>query len=110
MQLPICIDGETVGAVQLSRRGGCIHAEARLKDMGRVLRLFIFGEGEVYLGIPEPREDGMYLSRCLQSLPREPRYCAERRQEEKTEAAPAESPEDKGPRRVLWQGGKAHYF
>lgn len=106
MQLPIHIDGEPVGTVQLSRRGGCIHAEARLKDMGRVLRLYIFGEGEVYLGIPEPREGGMYLSRCLRALPREACYCAEKRLEEPEERAQ----EEPAPRRILWQGGKAHYF
>lgn len=106
MQLPIIIDGTRVGTLQLRRQGNCVRAEARLKDMGRVLRLSVYGEGEEYLGIPEPREGGMFLEKCLRRLPRNPEYCAERPRElpaEEKDEAPA-------PRRVLWQGGKAHYF
>lgn len=106
MQLPIIIDETRVGTLHIRRQGNCFRAEARLKDMGRVLRLSVYGEGETYLGIPEPREGGMFLEKCLRSLPRNPQYCAERLREAKTE----EQNEAPAPRRVLWQGGRAHYF
>ena len=69
MQLPIYIDGERVGCLRLSRQGNQVRAEARLKDMGRVLRLSVYGRETLYLGIPEPREGGMQLCRMLRRMP-----------------------------------------
>lgn len=116
MQLPIYIDGERVGNLTLRRQGNQIRAEARLRDMGRVLRLSIYGRDAVYLGIPEPRDGGMYLCRMLRRVPEGARYCAERPMEEETKKpAPEKEPEPAATpvqRRlhVVWRGGKPHYF
>jgi len=106
MQLPIYIDGEQVGCLRLSRQGNQVRAEARLKDMGRVLRLSVYGRETLYLGIPEPREGGMQLCRMLRRMPEGARYCAERPMEEEENTPQAEAQ----PRHVVWRGGKPHYF
>lgn len=110
MQLPIIIEGEQAGVLGLCRQGRGFRAEVKMKDIGRVARLSVYGKGSVYLGIPEPREGVMTLSKTLPALPPEPRYCAER-PVEREPAAPAakeEPPERK--RHRIWRGGKPYYF
>jgi hypothetical protein len=101
MELPVYIDGEQAGTLTLERAGAaCCRIQARLEDRGRVVRLWLYGDGALYLGVPEPEEGQLVLRRCLrgrdmEALPAHPAYGAEK---------------PRAPRRVLWHGGRAHYF
>ena len=110
MRLPICIDGEKQGEITIEQRGQWIVADARLADVGRVVRLRLYGEGEYYLGVPLPEGNELRLVKKLspaeaKRLPRHPRCAAEH--------PPAPAARGAGPReesRVLWLGGKPHFF
>lgn len=104
MEVPIYIDGERAGALTITRKGGAAAISAYLTDPGRVVRLTLFGERELYLGVPEPAGGMLRLEKSLTPaqaalLPREPKYAAEERIEKKREY-----------RHIIWHGGRAHYF
>ena len=105
MRIPIYIDDSEAGELLLGKSGRWTTIDARVKDVGRVLRLYVYGERSYYLGVPVPEGEGLRLTRRLSPLeaegfPREPRYAAERE-------FPAQRVEA---RRVLWLGGRPHYF
>lgn len=116
MRVPVCIDGEKMGELAIERRGQWTVLDARLPDLGRVVRLRLYGErGEFYLGVPVPEGEGLRFTRRLSPaeaarLPRRPRYAAE------SPVSPAEpgpnedGPAPSGPRHVLWLGGRPRYF
>ena len=109
MVVPIYIEAKKRGELTVEKRGQWTVADARLEDVGRVVRLRVYGDREFYLGVPVPEGDGLRLTRRLspaeaRRFPRQPRYAAER----PAEAEPA--PEEGRKRRVLWLGGRAHYF
>ena len=111
MQVPIYIDDRPVGTLTLERRGPWTELDARLPDVGRVVRLTLYGEVEFYCGVPVPEGGGLRLLRRLtaaeaRTLPRTPRYAAEGPRSEKA----ASAPEEDRPRHVLWHGGRPHYF
>lgn len=108
MSVPVYVDGETVGSLAVERRGQWTVVDVRMRPVGRVVRLTAYGEREFYLGVPVPEGDGLRLSRRLSQaearcFPRMPEYAAE---------APMEfsEPEELPARRVLWLGGRPHYF
>ena len=108
MEIPVYIDGEAVGSMTVERGGQWITVDARMRDVGRVVRLTVYGERAFYLGVPVPEGDGLRLTRRLspaeaRRFPRTPSYAAEK---------PAELPETeaRAARRVLWLGGRPHYF
>ena len=105
MEIPIWIEGKREGTLAIEREGSVTLLTARLRDVGRVVRLSVFGEKEFYLGVPEPQRGELLLKKRLtgnaaSSFPVNPSYCADKRREEKTETK----------RRVLWFGGEPHYF
>lgn len=104
MELPVYIDGERSGVMTVTETADGALVSARLRDPGRVVRLTVYGKGEMYLGIPEPAGGMLLLERRLdagqaQLLPRNLAYAAESRRED-----------TRSYRHVLWQGGKPHYF
>ena len=107
MRVPIYLEGEEAGELTLERRGAWTLLDARLRDAGRVLRLTLYGERPFYLGVPVPEGEGLRLTRRLSAaeasrLPRTPTYAAEK---------PGDRPEaEPTPARVLWLGGRPHYF
>lgn len=108
MGIPVYIDGETAGTLTVERRGQWTLIDVRMRNVGRVVRLTAYGERAFYLGVPVPEGDGLRLTRRLspaeaRRFPRTPDYAAER---------PAERTEPETPsrRRVLWLGGRPHYF
>ena len=108
MSVAVYIDGEDVGSLKVERRGQWTVVDVRMRPVGRVVRLTVYGEREFYLGVPVPEGDGLRLTRRLsqaeaQRFPRMPAYAAE---EPMAFAAPGELSE----RRVLWLGGRPHYF
>ena len=121
MTVPIYIDGKETGSLAIGQEGPLTVMEADLEDVGRVVRLTVFGEREGYLGVPEPVAGRLKLTRRLspaqmRAFPKYPGYAAERAREEEKEAAPEARPAamDTGAgepaRHVLWMGGKPHYF
>lgn len=116
MQIPIYIDGKQEGALSIEREDTATVMDARLRDVGRVVRLTVFGDGEGYLGIPEPEEGQLRLVRRLsendmRAFPATPEYAADcRLTGAKTpRPAPKSQPAVSG-RRVIWHGGKPYYF
>ena len=113
MEVPIVIDGERAGVLTIQRRGSVTVMDARLRDVGRVVRLSLFGkEGEAYLGVPVPEGEGLRLVRrispCeLKRFPRTPECAGDRG---RRPAWPEAEAEYNAGRRILWHGGKAHYF
>lgn len=112
-EVPIYIDGAREGTLFIARRGTMTELRAELRDVGRLVRLRVFGDGEGYLGVPEPEAGAFCLTRRFTPmeaarLPKNIRYAAEKR----LDAAPPEpEPEPPaGPRHVIWLGGRAHYF
>ncbi len=110
MELPIYIDGVPVGTVTMEKRGAVTCLFGDMEDVGRVVRLYLFGEREIYLGVPVPEEGRLRLRKRitpneLRRFPRFPEYAAE-------EPLPRKEPsEDAGKKRhVLWHGGKPHFF
>ena len=114
MEIPIYIDGRRAGALAMERHGSYTLLRGELEDPGRLVRLCLYGEGEVYLGVPQPEGDKLVLCRKLtpremSRFPRHPAYAAERRMAE--EPAPVPAPEEPGEKRhVLWQGGRPYFF
>ncbi len=111
MQVPVYIDDKPVGTLTLERRGPWTELDARLPDVGRVVRLTLYGERAFYCGVPVPEGARMRLFRRLtaaeaRTLPETPAYAAEKPRREGSEPFP---PEDR-PRHVLWHGGRPHYF
>ncbi len=112
MRIPVYIDGKEEGFLIIERKGAFTVASAKLRDVGRVVRLRVYGDGEAYLGVPTPCGDGLCLVRRFSPremlrFPAHPTYAAEQKRE--PEAAP-EASEDREGRHVLWLGGRAHYF
>ena len=108
MSVPVYVDGEEVGSLTVERRGQWTVADVRMRPVGRVVRLTVYGEREFYLGVPVPEGDGLRMTRRLtqteaRRFPRMPEYAAEGPQ---AFAEPGELPA----RRVLWLGGRPHYF
>ena len=108
MEIPVYIDGENAGTLNVERRGQWTVADVRMRDVGRVVRLTAYGERAFYLGVPVPEGGGLRLTRRLspaeaRRFPQSPEYAAEK---------PAERPvpEETAARRVLWLGGRPHYF
>jgi len=104
MEIPIYIDGKRTGAAVITAREGAVDIVASLDDPGRVVRLTLYGEGEVYLGVPEPRDGRLYLTKrisgaALRDFPKNPAYAAEKR---------TDPPKPKTHR--IWHGGKPYYF
>lgn len=112
-EIPIYIDGVREGTLTVESGGSSTVLDARLRDVGRVVRLTVFGEGEAYLGVPAPENGELRLVRRLtrselRTFPARPAYCAEKRREEPPEG-PLPEPQEP-PRHVLWFGGRPHYF
>ena len=110
MQIPVYIDGRRAGTLTVTRRGPWTELEARLPKSDRLLRLTLRGEREFYLGVPVPEGEGLRLFRRLTAaeaslLPRKPAYASDG-----SRPAPEPAPEPEAPRRVLWLGGKPHFF
>ena len=117
MQLPIYIDGKQEGVLTVERQGTVTVMRADMRDVGRLIRLRLFGDGTGYLGVPEPEGGRLRLTRRFTDLdmlrfPRRIDYAAERPLETGTPAPPPEkTPEETGEKRhVLWMGGKPYYF
>ncbi len=112
MEIPIYIDGsgEAAGTLRICRRNGIL-LDGRLPDPGRVVRLRVYGEREFYLGVPVPAGDGTGTLRLTRRLtpsearrfPQKPAYAGER-------PLPRAEPAPEPARRVLWLGGRPHYF
>ena len=65
-KLPIIIDGELCGAVEVSRRGGMTVFSARCRMLDGLLRLSVYGSGgEGYLGVMAPVGGELRLERSL---------------------------------------------
>ena len=117
MDIPIYIDGKKQGSLTIEREGPVTVMTADMADVGRVVRLTVYGEKAGYLGIPEPSEGRLRLTRRLtpaqmRSFPQTPEYAAEGPMEgQKTppQAQPAPKEAEQG-EHVLWMGGKPHYF
>lgn len=111
MDIPIYDRGRQIGRLTAEKRGAFTVFTGDMEDVGRVLRLKVFGDGEWYLGIPEPEEGRLRLCRRvgereMKSFPSAPEYCAE---EERPEtAAPTE--ERRPVRHVIWHGGRPYFF
>ena len=111
MEIPIYIDGRETGTLRIEPRGGYTLLRGELENPGRLVRLRIYGEGEAYLGVPQPEGGRLIFCRKLTAremgrLPRRPEYAAETRQD-----APGAAPEEPLPKRhVLWQGGRPYFF
>ena len=122
MHIPIYIDGRQEGTLAVERQGPVTVMTADMSDVGRVVRLTVYGGGKAgYLGVPAPADGRLKLTRRLspnqmRAFPQEPEYAAERPREAKKTTSPAmlpapETPEGEGQEgHVLWMGGKPHYF
>ena len=126
MELPIYIDGQQEGTLTLEKQGAVTVARADMRDIGRVVRLSLYGDGEGYLGIPVPEGGRQRLVKRLspldlKRLPLKPEYAAERPMEERTGPVTEQPIEAKGGavtgpvetsqgKHVIWQGGKPYYF
>ena len=117
MQIPIYIDGSREGTLTIQRQGPVTVMEADMRDVGRVVRLSVYGEKCGYLGVPEPEGGRLRLVRRFSPLdmtrfPQSPRYAAEKPMDRKTAAPAPQKPAEEQPvrRHVLWMGGKPYYF
>jgi len=114
MEIPIYIDGERTGTVSVTEEDGLTRLDARLRDPGRVVRLRIFGAREEwYLGVPEPEGEELRLLRRLsparmRGFPENPLYAAESRRGKGSAGETVPPPKDG--KRVVWLGGRPHYF
>lgn len=109
MEIPIYIDGAPAGTLTMEKRGAFVWLQGDMADPGRLVRLYIYGEREAYLGVPLPEDGRLRLLRRLSPteaarLPRRAEYVAETRLEKET------PPEPGGKRHVLWHGGRPHFF
>ncbi len=117
MQLPIYIDGTEEGTLTVERQGTMTVMRADLRDVGRVVRLSVYGEKAGYLGVPEPEQGRLRLTRRFTNLdmlrfPQRIEYAADRPLEGRpVPPGPEKTPENEEPKRhVLWMGGKPYYF
>ncbi len=115
MEIPVYIDGKQEGTLTIERQGMTTVMDARLRDVGRVVRLTVFGEREGYLGVPEPEDGQLRLVRRLSPIdmrrfPSAPEYAADCRI--RKDAAPQREPEKRpaAGRHVIWHGGKPYFF
>ena len=54
-QLPIIINGETLGQLSIRREGAYVVCQGYARWSGELLRLWLYGSGEpVYLGVLQP--------------------------------------------------------
>ena len=115
MQLPIYIDGAEEGTLTVERQGAMTVMRADMRDVGRVVRLSVYGEKAGYLGVPEPDKGRLRLTRRFTNLdmlrfPQRIEYAADRPLDGRT-PPPEKKPEAPAPKRhVLWMGGKPYYF
>lgn len=120
MEIPILIDGAEAGTLTLTQEGSGWTAQAKLRDIGRVARLTLYGAGgSVYLGIPVPENGAMTLTKRLPALNFLPEYCAETERVTETEAkteTPTPEPvtetadAERGGKCRVWLGGRPYYF
>ena len=121
MKLPIYIDGKQEGELTVDRQGAATVMQADMRNVGRVVRLTVYGERAGYLGVPEPEDGRLRLTRRLSPMemarfPQHPQYAAEkpmpgRKQPgEQPETSPQKSGGQDGGRHVVWMGGKPYYF
>ena len=117
MLLPIYVDGIEEGTLTVERQGAVTVMRADLRDVGRVVRLSVYGEKAGYLGVPAPEQGRLRLTRRFTNLdmlrfPQRIEYAADR----PADGRPAPPPPEKTPketparRHVLWMGGKPYYF
>lgn len=114
MEVPIYIDGVAEGTVTLVQTGSAWTVAAQLRDVGRVVRLRLYGQAgqSLYLGVPVPEEGALRLCRRLSSregraLPSNPAYAAEK---PLSSAKPQPIQPATTGRHVLWQGGRPYFF
>ena len=123
MELPVYIDGKREGTLTMERQGAATVIRADIRDVGRVVRLRLYGDGEGYLGIPVPENGRQVLTKRLTALemrrlPSSPTYAAEspmRGEARRAAPEPSRRPEhgETAPERkthVVWRGGKPYYF
>lgn len=117
MEVPIYIDDVEEGKLSITRQGNLTVFEADLRDVGRVVRLKVFGAGaEGYLGVPAPAGGRQKLVKRMspanmRDFPKNPTYAAEKPREHKPEQPLEQQPEvGTEKHHVLWYGGKPYYF
>ena len=117
MELPIYIDGKQEGVLTVESQGPATVMRADMRDVGRVVRLCLYGEKTGYLGVPEPSGGRLRLMRRftptdMKRFPQNPEYAAERPVEKKAQSpGQAQQPAEDAPKRhVLWMGGKPYFF
>lgn len=104
MEIPVYIDGRAEGCVSIEKQSAHLLLTVRMRPIGRVARLYLYGDGEpFYLGIPAPEGDALRLTRTLtpaqaRTLPVEPSYAAEMPMTKEK------------PRHRLRFGGRSYYF
>ena len=120
-QIPIYIDGKKEGTLTIQRQGAATVMRAELRDVGRVVRLNVYGEKTGYLGVPAPEDGRLRLVRRLSPMemdrfPRRPEYAGDRpierdrpAEKQKKEPPQGDLPQGIG-RHVLWMGGKPYFF
>lgn len=109
MEIPIYLDGERAGTLTMEKRGALTWVRGDMEDPGRVVRLYLYGERAVCLGVPVPEEGRLRLLKRLtpndlRRYPRFPEYAAEE------PMPPAEEKPSAGKRHVLWHGGRPYFF
>ena len=111
-EYPIIVDGQETGTLRVSKDGIMTVFDARCRDPGFLLRLYVFGEKEAYLGVMAPDGSGdlhlhKRLSRAaLAGFPVTIRYAgvSEVREEAlKTEAQ--DEPEKIAETQIRWRHG-----
>ena len=125
MQIPIYIDGTEEGKLSIVRQGNMTIFDADMRDVGRVVRLRVFGDGEGYLGVPVPADGRLRLIKrlspaAMSAFPTKPEYAAEQRRTEESEekepagaepaSAEARQEQNQQKTHVLWLGGRPYYF
>ena len=66
MTVPILLNGETCGTLEIRRDGAYTLFEARCERREELVRLWAFGEGgRGYLGVLQPEGEGLSLRRRL---------------------------------------------
>ena len=122
MELPIYIDGQQEGTLTWEQQGAATVMRADMRDVGRLVRLTVYGEKEGYLGVPEPQNGRLRLTRRfspmdMRRFPQRPEYAGERPRGAAA-ATPRPAPADAPPaangdaprRHVLWMGGRPYFF
>ena len=119
MELPVYIDGKREGSLRVERQGTMTAITAQLRDIGRVVRLSVYGEKAGYLGIPEPAGGGTlrlekrFTPMEMLQFPQRMEYAADRpldRERAPSKPEPVPAGESQVRRHVLWMGGKPYFF